>query len=69
VSASLAEVRTWDATDPLRDFRRRFDLPEGAIYLDGNSLGPPPLTTQTRLREVMASEWAGGLVLSWNRHD
>lgn len=28
-----------DARDPLRDFRGRFHLPPGTIYMDGNSLG------------------------------
>ncbi len=28
-----------DAADPLRHFRGRFHIPEGSVYLDGNSLG------------------------------
>ena len=69
MSVSLADVRAWDADDPLRDFRGRFDLPEGVIYLDGNSLGAAPSAVHARLRAVMAEEWADGLVRSWNRHD
>jgi kynureninase len=69
VSASLAEIRAWDADDPLRAFRRRFDLPQGVIYLDGNSLGAAPAAAHARLRAVIAEEWARGLIRSWNRHD
>ncbi len=61
-----AEAEALDAGDPLRTFRDRFVEPEpGAIYLDGNSLGRLPLATVSRLREVVESEWAGGLVRSW----
>ena len=31
-----------DLADPLRNFRERFVIPEGIVYLDGNSLGPTP---------------------------
>jgi len=49
VSPTLAEVRAWDAADPLAAFKRRFTLPEGVIYLDGNSLGALPAAVPGRL--------------------
>jgi kynureninase len=69
MSPSLDEVRAWDAADPLRGFRRRFALPEGVIYLDGNSLGALPAATSARIGVAVAEEWGQGLVRSWNSHD
>jgi len=57
-----------DATDPLRRFRDRFVLPEGIIYLDGNSLGAMPKATPARVRQVVEREWGDGLIRSWNTH-
>ena len=55
-----------DAADPLARFRERFARPaEDLIYLEGNSLGPLPLATATRLAEVVRSDWGQGLVRSW----
>jgi kynureninase len=58
-----------DREDPLRSFRDEFDLPEGIIYLDGNSLGPLPRRTLARLIDVTREEWGQSLIQSWNRHD
>ena len=69
MSASLASVRTWDAADPLRPLRDRFELPDGVIYLDGNSLGAAPRGVAARLQQAVADEWASGLVRSWNAAD
>ncbi len=55
-----------DRNDPLAGFRDRFALPDGVIYLDGNSLGPLPRATPARLAEVVAGEWGQGLIRSWN---
>lgn len=49
--------------------RRLFHLPEGVLYLDGNSLGPLPLSAEARVREVMASEWGEQLIRAWNSAD
>jgi kynureninase len=56
----------FDAADPLAVYRERFSLPEGIIYLDGNSLGALPKATPGKLQEVIQKEWGGGLIRSWN---
>jgi len=55
-----------DAADPLAALRDAFDLPEGVIYLDGNSLGALPKTTAARVQNVVTHEWGTGLIRSWN---
>lgn len=63
---TLADLEALDRADPLAPFREKFVLPEGVIYLDGNSLGPLPRATQARLAEVIGREWGEGLIRSWN---
>jgi kynureninase len=58
-----------DAADPLARHRDAFALPDGVIYLDGNSLGPLPRATAARLDAVVRREWGEDLIGSWNRHD
>ncbi|MGV2497687.1 kynureninase [Pelagerythrobacter aerophilus] len=65
----LTEARARDAADPLRDYRARFDLPQGVIYLDGNSLGALPTATAGRMAQVIQGEWGEGLIRSWNSAD
>jgi len=68
MSAQTPESRAadFDAADPLAKFRERFILPEGVIYLDGNSLGALPRATPERVQQVVEREWGGGLIRSWN---
>ena len=59
-------LQTLDATDPLAPMRSRFSLPDGVIYLDGNSLGAMPKATASRVAEIVTREWGTGLIRSWN---
>ena len=63
---TLADCQALDAQDPLRYLRDQFNLPEGIIYLDGNSLGALPKATASRVAEVINQEWGQGLIRSWN---
>ena len=69
MSPSLDDARALDAADPLRGYRERFILPEGVIYLDGNSLGAAPVAVRDRVERAVVDEWARGLVRSWNAAD
>jgi kynureninase len=60
------EAEALDRADSLACYREAFDLPDGVIYLDGNSLGPPPRAALARLRQCAEDEWRGGLIRSWN---
>ena len=44
-------------------------MPDGVIYLDGNSLGPPPRRAIDRLEGVLHREWGQDLVRSWTSHE
>lgn len=60
-----AELEQLDRADPLRRFRDRFHLPDGVVYLDGNSLGAMPKATRERIRQVVEREWGDDLIRSW----
>jgi kynureninase len=64
--AARAACLALDAQDPLAPLRERFDLPEGVIYLDGNSLGARPRAALARAQDVVAREWGQDLIKSWN---
>jgi len=57
-----------DAADPLARHRDRFLLPEGVIYLDGNSLGPLPRGVAERVAQGVRAEWGESLIRGWNLH-
>jgi len=61
-----ADCLARDAHDPLAALRTRFDLPDGVIYLDGNSLGARPAAALARAQAVVAREWGADLIKSWN---
>ncbi|MFM7003386.1 MAG: kynureninase, partial [Limnohabitans sp.] len=63
---SLVECQALDQQDPLRSLRELFQLPEGVIYLDGNSLGVLPKAAPARIAQAVAQEWGTDLIKSWN---
>ena len=53
----------------MTDFARTralFHLPEGVVYLDGNSLGPLPLAARERVGRLLDDEWGEMLIRGWN---
>jgi kynureninase len=69
MTVTLQDCREMDAADPLARSRDAFALPEGIVYLDGNSLGALPKQAEERVRAVMTQQWGRDLIKSWNLHD
>lgn len=65
VTTELDRARALDAADPLAGFRDRFAIPNpGLVYLDGNSLGRPPLAALEAVRRL-GETWAAALIGGW----
>ena len=65
VPLSRDDAVALDQQSPLRDRRELFVLPDGLVYLDGNSLGALPRTVPARMQQVVSEEWGTGLISSW----
>lgn len=65
--ATLTQAREADQQDPFHSLRAEFVIPEGVIYLDGNSLGCLPKRTAEHLQQVVSQQWGEGLIRSWNQ--
>ncbi|MEC7852539.1 MAG: kynureninase [Pseudomonadota bacterium] len=63
---SLESALARDAEDRLAPHRDGFALPDGVIYLDGNSLGALPRNVAARVASTLEREWGHGLIRSWN---
>ena len=67
--ANTAPIRNEHATSVFEHTKKNFRLPEGVIYLDGNSLGPLPKGVAERLVATVEEEWGGQLIRAWNEAD
>ncbi|RUO39131.1 kynureninase [Pseudidiomarina aestuarii] len=63
-----AAARKLDSEDVLAHVRERFVIPDGTIYLDGNSLGLLTHAAQERVQQTVTQEWGQDLITSWNAH-
>ncbi|WP_283136330.1 kynureninase [Rhizohabitans arisaemae] len=64
MSITRADAERLDREDPLAGLRDRFAVPEGIIYLDGNSLGPPPIAVAEAL-SGFAADWRADMIQGW----
>ena len=55
-----------DAADPLAYARARFVVPDGVVYLDGNSFGALPVGVPAAVEDTTEREWGRDLISSWN---
>jgi kynureninase len=58
-----------DAHDPLAAARAKFSLPDGLVYLDGNSLGALSTSVPPALSDAVERQWGRDLIRSWNDND
>ncbi|MFE3553919.1 kynureninase [Streptomyces sp. NPDC059193] len=61
-----ARAEALDTADELAKLRERFTLPEGVVYLDGNSLGALPAGVADATADVVARQWGELLIRSWD---
>lgn len=67
MTLSATDIAALDRDDPLAEFRERFVVPDGLIYLDGNSLGAAPASAADEVNHALAQEWSRDLIASWNK--
>jgi kynureninase len=66
---TVIDCQRLDRDDPLAWLRDKFVLPQGKVYLDGNSLGALPVAVKERVAQVLEQQWGQDLIASWNQHD
>ena len=59
-------AQSLDTADTLAPLRQKFDIPEGIMYFDGNSLGPLTFRSREVLHHTIEFEWRERLIRSWN---
>ena len=63
---NAAALRAMDDADPLAPIRERFLVPDGVVYMNGNSLGPLCRDVRERMHTAVSEEWGHELIRGWN---
>lgn len=63
-----SHAQTLDKNDPIAHLIDLFEIPSEIIYLDGNSLGPLPISAKKAAIDVVEKQWGQDLISSWNKH-
>lgn len=66
MTLSREHAKQLDQEDPLSHYKSQFNLPEGVIYLDGNSLGAQPKDSQMAVEKTL-TQWQQELIKGWNQ--
>ena len=66
IDEARAVAARLDAEDAIAHTRTRFDIPEGTLYFDGNSLGPLTHASRAAIARTVEHEWRERLIRSWN---
>jgi kynureninase len=64
-----ARARDLDTQHAATDRRSLFHLPEGVVYLDGNSLGPLSRGAEEAVTDAVRRQWGEQLIRAWNESD
>ena len=68
LSDARAQAQVLDDADAMAPLRSHFDIPEGILYFDGNSLGPLTFDSREVLHHTIEHEWRKRLIRSWNEN-
>lgn len=64
-----ARARELDTQHAATDRRSTFHLPDGVVYLDGNSLGPLSVGAEEAITDAVRRQWGEQLIRAWNESD
>ncbi len=66
MSLSRADAEKLDAADPLASVRDLFELPDGVIFLDANSVGPMPKAVRAKATALL-DDWVNLRRRGWSQ--
>lgn len=66
IAINRTALQSLDAADPLKKYKDHFLIPNGLVYMNGNSLGPLSIDAKQRMETTVSNEWGKQLIGGWN---